>query len=188
MSAQTSNVLRENTTINLTDAVTMIVEESPFALELTSSVLAGLGIRSRCICQTPDEAKSILAERVVDLVLVNCELPGIGGYGLVKWLRRSAVEVNAFVPVIMTATHMRPSSLTLVRDCGASLVLIKPFSPRTLLSRILWAARDLRPFIELTDYFGPDRRVRDVPFLGGDRRVAGAQTITRPSQTQGEAP
>jgi DNA-binding response OmpR family regulator len=177
VATQLGNALRDSAVVNLTEAVTMIVDESPFAQELTSSALAGFGIRSRYVCRSTEEAKAILAEQPVDLVLVNCEIPDIGGYGLVKWLRRSGMDANAFVPVIMTATHVRRSKVDLSRDCGANFVITKPFSAHTLLERIVWSARDIRPFLEVNDYFGPDRRFREAEFSGADRRVSGVRAL-----------
>ncbi|MDP3405497.1 MAG: response regulator [Brevundimonas sp.] len=180
MSIQFSSTLRESATVNLTEAVTMIVEDSPFVLELTSSALAGFGIRSRFVCQEPEQAKAILAEKQVDLILVNCDLPGVGGYELVRWLRRSGLESNACVPVIMTAAHISPSGLARARDSGASLVIVKPFSALALLERIVWAARDARPFLEANDYFGPDRRVKNQPLAGPDRRDSRGHSVQAP--------
>lgn len=179
MSIQLSSTLRESATVNLTNAVTMIVEDSPFVLELTSSALAGFGIRSRFVCQEPEEAKKILAEKPVDLVLVNCDLPRSSGYDLVRWLRRSGFETNTSAPVVMTAAHLSSSGLALARDSGASVVLVKPFSALALLERIVWAARDVRPFLEANDYVGPDRRVKSVALAGQDRRRAPDQHLPR---------
>ena len=67
--------------------------------------------------------------------------------------------------------HMR-SKIAEVRDCGANFVVTKPFSASTLLERIVWAARDTRPFLEVGDYFGPDRRFRDLGPPAGERRSA----------------
>jgi DNA-binding response OmpR family regulator len=171
--------------VNLSDAVTLVIEDSPFVLELTSSVLAGFGIRRRQTCQKPDEAMAALSAQPVDLVLVNADLPGASGYELVRWLRRSAHEANQFVPVIMTATHVVPSTLARARDSGASLILVKPFSPMRLLERIVWAARDTRPFLEAGPYRGPDRRIRKVAWTGAERRVAEAPVIARPALPPG---
>jgi len=95
--------------------------------------------------------------------VVDCEMPGMNGYELVRWLRRSNLEPNAFVPVIMTAAHVRRSRVTEARDCGANFLITKPFSATSLLQRIVWTAKDGRSFIETADYFGPDRRFRDEP-------------------------
>ena len=147
--------LRESASVNLSGAVTMVVDDSAFALELTGAA----------------EAKDILKEQTIDLLLVDCEMPGMDGFELVRWLRRSGLEPNAFIPVIMTAAHIRRPRVAEARDCGASFIITKPFSATTLLERIVWVGRDNRPFLEVGDYFGPDRRFRKAPVPGEERRA-----------------
>jgi CheY-like chemotaxis protein len=163
--------LRKSAVINLSGAVTMVVDDSPFALELTTQSLMGFGIRPRHTCPGAAEAMEILKEQNVDLLVVDCDMPGIDGFELVRWLRRSGLEPNAFVPVIMTAAHIRRPRVAEARDCGASFIITKPFSSTTLLERIVWVARDSRPFLEVGDYFGPDRRFRTIPPPQEERRA-----------------
>ncbi len=108
----------------------------------------------------------------VDLLFVDVEMPGMDGLELISWLRRSCLDPNAFAPVIMTGGHVRKDKLNRVRDCGANFLLTKPFSATTLLERIVWTARDTRPFLEVGDYFGPDRRFRSGSAPGGTERRA----------------
>lgn len=163
--------LRESAVINLASASTMVVDDSPFALELTAQSLMGFGIRTRHACVGAAEAMEILRDQNIDLLVVDCDMPGIDGFELVRWLRRSGLEPNAFVPVIMTAAHIRRSRVAEARDCGANFIITKPFSAATLLERIVWVSRDGRPFLEVGDYFGPDRRFRKAPAPGDERRV-----------------
>ena len=153
--------LRESAVINLTGAVTMVVDDSPFGLDITASALLGFGIKTRYACHSAAEAMEILKDHPVDLLVVDTEMPEMDGYELVRWLRRSGLDPNAFAPVIMTASHIRRSRVTEARDCGANFVITKPFSASTLLERIVFVARDTRPFLEVGDYFGPDRRFRE---------------------------
>lgn len=162
--------LRESAVINLASASTMVVDDSPFALELTAQSLMGFGIRTRHACIGAAEAMEILRDQNIDLLVVDCDMPGIDGFELVRWLRRSGLEPNAFVPVIMTAAHIRRSRVAEARDCGANFIITKPFSAATLLERIVWVSRDGRPFLEVGDYFGPDRRFRKTPAPGDERR------------------
>lgn len=162
--------LRETAIINLTGAVTMVVDDSPFSAEITTSALSGFGIRTRHSCRSAPEAMAILAEIEADLLVVDCEMPGMDGYELVQWLRRSGPP-NAFVPVIMTAAHIRRSMVEKARNCGANYIVTKPFSASSLLERIVWVARDNRPFLEVGDYFGPDRRFREGEPPGEERRA-----------------
>jgi len=161
--------LRESAIINLTGAVTMVVDDSAFSADITSSALLGFGIKTRHSMRSAAEAVEVLREVEIDLLVVDCEMPGMDGFDLVHWLRRSGPP-NAFVPVIMTAAHIRRSMVTKARDCGANFIITKPFSASSLLERIVWVARDTRPFLEVGDYFGPDRRFREDEPPGEERR------------------
>ncbi|MFC5374551.1 PleD family two-component system response regulator [Brevundimonas faecalis] len=163
--------LRESAVFNFTGTMTMVIDDSPFALELTAQALLGFGIKVRHACGSAAKAIAILRDHPVDLILVDCEMPGMSGYEFVRWLRRSGLEPNAFAPVIMTAAHVRRSKVSEARDCGANFLITKPFSAGVLLERIVWVARDARPFLEVGDYFGPDRRFRTEPWEGLERRA-----------------
>ncbi|MGZ9099234.1 MAG: response regulator [Brevundimonas sp.] len=162
--------LRGSAIINLTGAVTMVVDDSSFAAEITSGALLGFGIRTRHSCRSAADAMAILSEAEIDLLVVDCDMAGMSGFELVEWLRRSGPP-NAFVPVIMTAAHIRRSKVSRARDCGANFIITKPFSAASLLERIVWVARDGRPFLEVGEYFGPDRRFRDAKPQGEERRA-----------------
>lgn len=162
--------LRDSAIINFSGATTMVVDDSPFSMELTIQALLGFGIKVQHVCRTSAEAVETLKDTPVDLLLVDSEMPDMNGYELVSWLRRSGLEPNAFAPVVLTASHVRRSKLRLARDCGANFLITKPFSAVSLLERIVWVARDPRPFLQVGDYFGPDRRFRDEAPPGEERR------------------
>ena len=69
--------LRETAIINLTGAVTMVVDDSPFSAEITTSALLGFGIRTKYSCRSAPDAMAILAEAEIDLLVVDCEMPGM---------------------------------------------------------------------------------------------------------------
>lgn len=163
--------LRDSAVLNFDGAMTMVIDDSPFSLELTSQALLGFGMKVRHACANAAEAIAILQNHPVDLILVDCEMPGMTGYEFVRWLRRSGLDPNAYAPVIMTAAHVRRSKVSDARDCGANFLITKPFSAGALLERIVWVARDNRPFLEVGDYFGPDRRFRNEPWPGLERRA-----------------
>jgi CheY-like chemotaxis protein len=171
MSQGLAEALRESAVINLTGAVTMVVDDSPFGLDITAGALLGFGIKTKYACHSAAEAIDILKDHPVDLLVVDSEMPDMDGYELVRWLRRSGLDPNAFAPVIMTAAHVRRSRVSEARDCGANFIITKPFSAASLLERIVWVARDSRPFLEVGDYFGPDRRFRPGRPPGDERRA-----------------
>lgn len=162
--------LRESAVFNFSNAVTMVVDDSPFGLDLTAEALRGFGIQVRYACYSAAEAIDILKDHTVDLLVVDCEMPGMDGHELVRWIRNSGLDPNAYIPIIMTAGHVRKTKVGAVRDCGANFLVTKPFSAASLLQRLIWVARDARPFLEVGDYRGPDRRYRDSAPRSDDER------------------
>ncbi len=163
--------LRDSAVFNLTGAIVMVVDDSPFSLDVTTQALQGFGIRVKYAVKSATEARDILTVHPVDLLVIDCEMAGANGHELVHWLRRSGLEPNAYIPILMTASHVRRSRVAEVRDCGANLLVTKPFSAAAVLERILWVARDNRPFLEVGDYSGPDRRFAVAkPLKDNERR------------------
>lgn len=158
MSSAAGETLRTSAVFNLSSANTLVVDDSAIALNLTTAALRGFGIEARYICTNAAEAIAVLTEHPVDLMIVDCEMPGMNGHELVRWLRNSKLEPNAFMPVIMTAGHVRPSTVDAVRACGASFLIQKPFRAEVLLNHVIRVARDSRSFLKTPDYAGPDRR------------------------------
>lgn len=163
--------LRESAVFNFEGAVTMVIDDSDFARELTIQALSGFGLKVRHALSSAAEAIPILNESAIDLILIDADMPGMSGYEFVRWLRRSKLEPNAFVPIIMTAAHVRRSKVSEARDCGANFLITKPFSSLTLLERIVWVSRDNRPFLEVGDYLGPDRRFKTTVWNHPERRA-----------------
>ena len=64
------------------------------------------------------------------------------------------------------------------RDSGVTEIIAKPVSLRSLYSRIVAVIERPRPFIRTPDYFGPDRRRRQIPIDFEDRRLTGRQIRT----------
>ena len=181
--------LRESAVFNLTDAVTMVVDDSPFSMEVTIQALHGFGIRTRYAPRGTAQAMELLKLHTVDLLFIDCEMEGAGGHELVRWLRRSGMEPNAYAPVIMTASHVRRSKVVDVRDCGANFLVTKPFSPAVVLERIIWVARDNRPFLDAGEYSGPDRRFApSSPRNDGERRSDMIRLISHIADKAAAAP
>lgn len=176
--------LRDSAVFNLTDAVVMVVDDSPFSMEVTLQALQGFGIRVKYALKSTAEAMDIVRTHAIDLMLIDCEQDG---HDFVRWLRRSGLEPNAYVPIIMTAGHVRRSQVADVRDCGANYLVTKPFSAAVVLQRILWVARDNRPFLEAGDYSGPDRRFQPSEPRDHNERRSDMVRLARQRAEQAEA-
>ena len=179
-----------NSIVNLSRANVLAVDESHFGLNLMHQIMLGFGVRHYYEAHSLSEATDLLQSMPIDLVLLDCEIGGGDGYDLTRWLRRSGLEHNAYTPVIMTVGHTKASKIKKARDCGANFTIARPFSPATLLDRIIWVAHDGRSYLECEDYVGPDRRIREGDPPGGtERRARGFLSAAppAPAKMDGEA-
>jgi DNA-binding response OmpR family regulator len=148
--------------INLERAHVLLLDESLEGMGVLIKIVSAFGVRNIRHCRTIDEAKKEAGGAELDLALVGCGPESGSSYDFVKWLRRSGLGPNAFTPTILISGHTQFKNVQRARDCGANFIVAKPCSPGILLERIIWVAREKRPYIQCDSYFGPDRRVHDI--------------------------
>lgn len=162
--------------INLGQATVALVDGTELGMQILKQIFAGLGARSiRCFTKGQE---ALDFARHFELTLIVCDdtLPDMSGYDFVHKLRHAGLDPNSFTPVIIVSGHTRQVQVAAARDCGANFVVAKPMSAQTLLERVVWVAKDGRPFVEVGAYLGPDRRFKEVEAEArrGRRRHDGA--------------
>jgi len=156
--------------INLSKAIVIIIDASQHSLDVTAQILKGFGVATMHRFSTLDEANKYLRQRQADMILIDPSVDHGAGYDFVNELRHSGTQ-NAFVPVILVSGHVHPSDVARARNTGSNFVVTKPLAPTVLLQRVMWVAKDKRPFVEAGAYIGPDRRFKfEGPPIGSDGR------------------
>jgi CheY-like chemotaxis protein len=146
------------TRINLAKTVVLLLDSSGFGMAVLTQILAGFGVRQVHKCRSVVEAKKVVREFQIDLMIVDTMAATREGFEFVRWLRREVPPPNRHAPVLLTAAHIGPGDLANARDCGSHFVLTKPLSPIVVLERILWVAKEGRAFVQSPGFIGPDRR------------------------------
>jgi two-component system, chemotaxis family, chemotaxis protein CheY len=80
------------------------------------------------------EAIEQLSLRPVDLLVLDLNMPDIGGIEVVEFVRGQD-ELRA-IPILIVTTRGDDVSRTRVLEAGASRFLTKPFQPDTILSEV----------------------------------------------------
>src|SRR5690606_32914072 len=80
------------------------------------------------------EARSSIADRRPDLVLIDWMLPDMSGLELTRAIKRDKETQD--IPIIMLTARAEEQDKVLGLDSGADDYVTKPFSPRELLARI----------------------------------------------------
>lgn len=163
--------LDPNARINLSKASVLLVDGSQHSVDVLAQIMKGFGVPEVHRATTIDEADKVLRAKTFDLIVIDPSVSDGAGYGFLNALRHADGAANAFTPVILISGHARASDVGRARDTGANFFVAKPLTPNVLLQRILWVARDRRPFVQVGNYIGPDRRFKfEGPPVGSDGR------------------
>lgn len=155
------------TRINLQKVSVLLVDDNQQSLDIMSQVLSGFGVGTMIKCESAEEALKIIARQTFDFIMTDANMPIMDGYEFVQTVRRLPNQPNAHIPILLVTGHTRESQIMKARDCGANFVVAKPITPKVLLDRIFWVAKEDRMFVETDTYVGPDRRFkREGPPIG----------------------
>ena len=148
--------------VNLERAVTLLLDDHVEGISILVQIVTAFGIKTLHRCTSMEAAQEVAGQYELDLIVANANMRDSSGYDFVQWLRRANLEPNSFTPAIILTGHTQVSNVRKARDCWANFIVAKPVSPSVLLERILWVARESRPFVACDTYVGPDRRYKDV--------------------------
>jgi two-component system chemotaxis response regulator CheY len=155
-------------------ATTIVVaDDQSFSRRLIRSALVGLG---RVIeCRTGFEAIELVAQQRPSLLILGMNLVGLDGVEVTQILRRSASGVQ-FTPVILLNGKTTQASVLSAVAAGVHEYVARPFSMRTLRTRVETVLTAPRPFVRTKVFFGPVPRAKKIrgEVLGrnGDRALA----------------
>ena len=154
----------------LKDVTILLVEDNGFDRRLLTNVLRAFGARNISVARDGAEAWEIFKKNPTDLVLTDWMMKPVDGVALTRKLRDRDESPDAFVPIIMVTASSTQAAIFQARDSGVNEIAVKPLVPQALLSRIVAVIDRPRPYVKAGEFFGPDRRRRDAPFHGEDRR------------------
>jgi len=160
--------------------VNVLVVESTLAMyELIKSVLAMLSVPDANIYSAYNLEEAFTKFRSVnhDIIMSDWLENPDHGIQLTRKVRTDPGSPYQYVPIIMTAGSGHYSRVIQARDAGISEYLVKPFAAMDLAKRIVRVIEHPRVFVTSDSYSGPDRRVRDMPRKGPERRKDSSQII-----------
>ena len=118
----------------------------------------------------PEIAFEMYMTNPVDIILSDWT-HDLDGMAFLKKLRQDRVSHDPFVPVIVCTANTKMHHVKTAQDMGMTEFLAKPVSAKTIYSRICAVIESTRPFIRVSNFFGPDRRSRGDGYGGVERRM-----------------
>jgi putative two-component system response regulator len=112
----------------------LIVDDEPANVRLLEKILMTMGYENVVGTQNPHEVLPLYQDHESDLILLDIDMPGLDGYGVMEQLN---VFTDGYLPpiLVLTAQHMQ-SYRQRAFDLGARDYVTKPFDTSELLSRV----------------------------------------------------
>ncbi|MEQ8604455.1 MAG: response regulator [Marivibrio sp.] len=179
------------------NATVLVVEDNALVRRLLTAVLRAIGVgrvvaaangqeairvmravSARAAAQDADGERGDGAEDGaddaapdrIDAVLSDWVMHPGDGTALLRWIRRHDDSPNRFVPFLMLSAYADPARVRKARDLGVTAFIAKPFTADTVARYLSTALSDARRFVEVGEYFGPDRRKRAAELSEQERR------------------
>lgn len=125
----------------------LIVDDDPVIRLLAGSALTDVG-HAVVDAEIAEAAIPLLGETRPDIILLDLQMPGIGGLAFCTWLR--AQPAHARLPVLVMTSLDDSDTIQKAFDAGASDFIAKPFNFSILAHRVrfLLRARDILQALE----------------------------------------
>jgi CheY-like chemotaxis protein len=168
---------KQKTTINIRGLAFLIADANAYFSSICHSILRGFGATRVLEARDAEDARKLLVQHKIDLLLCDHKLPPGGGLDFIRWIRFDPANEFRTIPILIMTTDTRSTIVANARDCGANMVLVKPVSPSSLYDRLVWIAFNARKFVDSKDYFGPDRRFKIEGYPNGVGRRASDKAV-----------
>ena len=150
----------KNLTSRLESIHVLVVDDDMRISLLVKNILASLGFKSVHMAKNGSMALKALEEREIDLIITDWQMSPVDGINLVKHLRTSSDSRHRFIPIIMLTGNAERHEVEIARDAGVTEFVVKPFTAKALVDRIILVVENPRSFVMSKSFKGPDRRRR----------------------------
>lgn len=158
-------------TYDLSRLSLFFLDDNQFMRKVVQTMCNAVGIQRFEQADTVDKACQVLSTYHADIVITDWQLGPPDGLDFVRYLRTDKASPNPYVPIIMLTGHGDQDRVLKARDAGVNLFMAKPVSAKGLCQRLTWIIDNPLRFIHTEDFFGPDRRRKDVgPGAGNQER------------------
>lgn len=124
--------------------------------------------------------EALSSDVTVDIMLASWIPPDRAVLELCRRIRTPASSACPFLPIIVICQQATRENVLAAREAGVDEFLTSPFSPKAFADRIRAILFNRRGFVQVSGYFGPDRRRGAMAEMLGVERRAGNSTLIDP--------
>ena len=147
---------------NFPDLSVLVVDESLYVRRILRDMLMRVGLRR--VLEAPDgaEALGVLAESKPDIAVIDWDLSILSGEEFIRLARTPTTSPCSTIPIILMMSQPKRPTVDRAVALGVNEVIAKPFSPKTLWSRLDEVINRPRPYVQVKSMLRPKQRMQQV--------------------------
>jgi len=155
---------------NLSDLTVLIVDDQPGMRRVLGHILRELGIREVLEANSGKDGLELCVEEKPDVVFTDAQMSPMSGLEMTRQIRNGENGIDPYLPVIMISSYSEVERIMNARDTGVNEYLAKPVSVKLVFARLMSVINNPRAYVRAEEFFGPDRRRRELDYAGRERR------------------
>jgi PAS domain S-box-containing protein len=141
----------------------LVAEDNPVNHEVALAMLESLGCRVDGVC-TGQEAVEAALHVAYDLILMDCQMPGMDGYAATRSIRRNERQGARRIPIVALTAHASKGDRAMCLAVGMDDYLSKPYTQQELRAIVQrWLAMSLSSAPSLSEGLRQGTSAPSVP-------------------------
>jgi len=146
----------------LRDFNILVVDSDLHLAKILRDMLLQMGFPNVIVTANGVQALEMLHLKPIDFMITEWNTREIDGLELLNRIRRDRQSPDQTLPIIMLTGRAEKEDVIMARDFGINEYVVKPFTAKTVYSRLERLIEKPKQFV-LSQYFiGPDRRNRTI--------------------------
>jgi DNA-binding response OmpR family regulator len=141
----------------------LLLDGDPRMLEIEKNVLGDLGFSKIFMGRDGEDGLRIMENNPISLVITDWNMRPMDGIEFIRRVRGRTDSPDCRVPIILLTAQAEPEDVRTARDSGITEFVVKPFTVKRLIDRIIEIINNPRSFILAPNFKGHDRRRRGDP-------------------------
>src|SRR6185295_10299443 len=155
----------------------LVAEDNPVNQEVALAMLESLGCRVDVVC-TGQEAVEAASRVPYDLILMDCQMPGMDGYAATRLIRRHERQGTSRIPIVALTAHASKGDRAMCLAAGMDDYLSKPYTHQKLQAIVQrWLSMSLSTAPSLSEGLRQGTSVPSVPPYSGGPVILDSRAV-----------
>jgi len=155
----------------------LVAEDNPVNHEVALAMLESLGCRVDGVC-TGQEAVEAASRVPYDLILMDCQMPGMDGYAATRSIRRNERQGARRIPIVALTAHASKGDRAMCLAAGMDDYLSKPYTHQKLQAIVQrWLSMSLSTAPSLSEGLRQGTSVPSVPPYSGGPVILDSRAV-----------